>query len=69
MSVWTTGPVSVRVDDKVRAARTTQKNTVVRRPLKVAQDTLYGRQMGLPRVMDVQTDLLHSIGDVGPCEC
>jgi hypothetical protein len=25
--------------------------------------------MGLPRVVHVQTDLLHDIGDVGSCEC
>jgi hypothetical protein len=47
----------------------TQKKTVVWRPLKIAQDALHGRQMGLLRVMHVQTDLLHGIGVVGPCEC
>jgi hypothetical protein len=46
-----------------------QKKTVVWRPLKIAQDALHVRQMGLPRVVHVQTDLLHSVGDVGPCEC
>jgi hypothetical protein len=25
--------------------------------------------MGLPRVVHVQTDLLHGVDDVGPCEC
>jgi hypothetical protein len=25
--------------------------------------------MGLPRVVHVQTDLLHDVGDVRPCEC
>jgi hypothetical protein len=69
VSVWTTGLVSVRVDNEVGAARTTQKKTVVCRPLKIAQDELHGRQMGLPRVVHVQTDLLHDVGDVGPCEC
>jgi hypothetical protein len=69
VSVWTTGPVSVRVDDEVRAAQTTQKKTVVWRPLKIAQDALHGRQMGLSRVVHVQTDLLHGVGDVAPCEC
>jgi hypothetical protein len=68
-SVWTTSPVSVRIDDEVRATRMTQKKTVVWRPLKIAQDALHGRQMGLPRVVHVQTYLLHDIGDVGPCEC
>jgi hypothetical protein len=46
-----------------------QKKTVVCRPLKIAQDALHGRQMGLPRVVHVQTDLLHGVGDVGLCEC
>jgi hypothetical protein len=68
-NVWITCPISVLVDDKVRAARTTQKKTVVLRPLKIAQDLLYGRQMGLPTVVHVQTGLLHGVGDVGPCEC
>jgi hypothetical protein len=27
------------------------------------------RQKGLPRVMHVQTDLLHDVGDVSPYEC
>jgi hypothetical protein len=69
MSVWTIGSVSVRVDDEVRAARTTQKKTIVWHPLKIAQDALHGRQMGLLRVVHVQTDLLHGIDDVGPSEC
>jgi hypothetical protein len=68
-SVWTTGLVSVHVDDEVQAARTTQKKIVVWRPLKIVQDALHGRQMGLPRVVYVQTDLLHSVDDVRPCEC
>jgi hypothetical protein len=46
----------------------TQKKTVVWRPLKITQDVLHGRQMGLPRVMHVQIDLLHGVGDVGPCK-
>ena len=29
---------------------------------------LHGRQMRLPGVVHMQTDLLHDIGDVGPCE-
>jgi hypothetical protein len=37
--------------------------------MKIAQDALHGRQVGLPRVMHVQTDLLHDISDIGPCEC
>jgi hypothetical protein len=68
VSVWTPGPVSVRVDDEVRAAQTTQKKTVAQRPLKIAQYALHGRQMGLPRVVHVQIDLLHGVSDVESCE-
>jgi hypothetical protein len=25
--------------------------------------------MGLPRVVHVQMDLMHNVGDIGPCEC
>jgi hypothetical protein len=40
------------------------KKTVIWCPLKVAQDALHSRQMGLPRVMHVQTKLLYDVGDV-----
>jgi hypothetical protein len=46
-----------------------RRKRLVWRPLKIAQDALQGRQMGLLRVVRVQTDLLHGVGDVGPCEC
>jgi hypothetical protein len=69
VSVWTTGPISVCVDDVVRAARTMQKKTVAWRPLKIVQDAFHGYQMGLLRVVDVQTDLLHGVGDVRLCKC
>jgi hypothetical protein len=36
--------------------------------MKIAQNLLHSRQVGLPRVMHVQSDLLHGISDVGPCE-
>jgi hypothetical protein len=41
--VWTTGPVSVHVDNEVGATRTMQKKIVVRCPLEVVQDALHGR--------------------------
>jgi hypothetical protein len=67
-SVWTSNPVSVGVDDEVRAGRAAQKDNVIRHPLEVAQDALHGRQMRLPRVVNVQTNLLYGVGDVGPSE-
>jgi hypothetical protein len=45
-----------------------QKKIIAWRPLKIVQDALHGRQMGLPRVVDVQTDLLHGVGDVRLCK-
>jgi hypothetical protein len=35
--------------------------------MKIAQDALHGRQVGLPRAVHVQANLLHDISDVGPC--
>jgi hypothetical protein len=58
----------VHVNDEVRAVQTTQKKTVVWRPLNIAQDVLHDRQMGLLRVVHMQTDLLHGVGDVRPYE-
>jgi hypothetical protein len=67
-SVQTSSPVNVGVDDVVRAGRAAQKETVIQRPLEVAQDALHGRQMRLSRVMHVQTNLLYSLDDVKPSE-
>jgi hypothetical protein len=68
-SVRAASPVDIGVDDQVRAGRAAQQQAEVRRPTKIAQDVLHGRQVGLPRVVHVQVDLLHGISDVGPCEC
>jgi hypothetical protein len=68
MSVRTSNPVSVSVDDEVGAGRAMQKETVIRHPLEVAHDALHDCQMRLPRVMHVQTNLLYGVGDVGPRE-
>jgi hypothetical protein len=46
-----------------------EKKTIVWCPLKIVQDVLHGLQMGLPRVVHVQIDLLHNVGVIGPCEC
>jgi hypothetical protein len=67
-SVQTSSPVSVDVDDEVRAGRAAQKDTVICCPLEIAQDALHGRQMRLPRIVHVQTNLLYGIGNVRPSE-
>jgi hypothetical protein len=67
-NVRAANPVGVGVDDQVGAGRAAQQQAEVRRLTKIAQDALHGRQVGLPRVVHVQADLLHDISDVGPCE-
>jgi hypothetical protein len=68
MSVQTSSPVSVGVGDEVGAGRAAQMETVIRRPLEVAHDALHGRQMRLPRVVHVQTNLLYGVDDIRPSE-
>jgi hypothetical protein len=63
-SVRAASPVGIGVDDQVGAGRAAQQQAEVRRPTKIAQDALHGRQVGLLRVMHVQADLLHGISDV-----
>jgi hypothetical protein len=53
MSVRAASPVGVGVDDQVGAGRAAQQQAEVRRPTNIAQDALYGRQVGLPRVVHV----------------
>jgi hypothetical protein len=67
-SVRTSSPVSVGVHDKVGEVQAARKETVIWHPLEVAQDVFHGRQMRLPRVVHVQTNLLYSVGDVGSSE-
>jgi hypothetical protein len=61
-------PVSVGVGDQVRPRRAAQHQAQVWCPVKIAQDALHGRQVWLPRVVHVQTNLLHVVVDVRPCE-
>jgi hypothetical protein len=68
MSVQTSSPVSVGVGNEVGAGRAAQMETVIRRPLEVAHDALHGRQMRLPRVVHVQTNLLYGVDDIRPSE-
>jgi hypothetical protein len=68
LSVRAASPVSVGVGDQVRPRRAAQHQTQVWCPAKVAQDALHGHQVWLLRVVHVQTNLLHGVGDVGPCE-
>jgi hypothetical protein len=52
-SVRAASPVGVGVDDQVGAGRASQQQAEVRRPTKIAQDALHGRQVRLPRVVHV----------------
>jgi hypothetical protein len=65
MCVRTPHPVSVCVDGEVGAGRVTQEKVILKSPLKVAQHVLHGHQVGFPRVVHMQTNLLHGVGDVG----
>jgi hypothetical protein len=69
MSVRAASPVDEGVGDQVRARRAAQQQIKVWCPAKIAQDALHGRQVGLLGVVHVQTNLLHGVSDVGPCEC
>jgi hypothetical protein len=68
VSVGTTGPISITVDDGVRRRGTTKKQVVVEGALEVPKDALRGREMGLTRVVDVEAHLLDRVGNVGPGE-
>jgi hypothetical protein len=52
-SVRAASPVGVGVDDQVGAGRAAQQQAKVRYLMKIAQDALHGRQVGLPRVVYV----------------
>jgi hypothetical protein len=57
------------VDGGVGEGRATLEKAVLRSPPEVEQDVLHSRQVGLPGVVHMQTNLLHSVGDVGSGEC
>jgi hypothetical protein len=63
MSVGTTHPIGVNVDDELRHRCTTKKQVVVKGALEVAEDPL--REMVLLRVVHVEAHLLDRV-DVGP---
>jgi hypothetical protein len=68
VSVRTTGPVSISVDDEVRRRGAVKKQAVVEGALEVPKDVLHGSEMGLTRVVHVEAHLLDHIGNVGPDE-
>jgi hypothetical protein len=68
VSVGTTGPVSISVDDEVRRRDATKKQAVVQGALEVPKDALHDREMGLTGVVHVEAHLLDSVGNVEPGE-
>jgi hypothetical protein len=68
MSVGTTEPDNISVDDEVQRRGTTKKQAKVEGALEVLKDALRGREMGLTRVMHVEAHLLDCVGNVGPGE-
>jgi hypothetical protein len=60
------GPVSVGVDDQLGGGRPVKKQPVVDGAREVAEEALESREVGLPGVVHMETDLLHDVGDVRP---
>jgi hypothetical protein len=68
VSVGTTGPVSISVDDEVRCRGTAKKQVVVEDALEVPKDAFRDCEMGLTGVVHVEAHLLDRVGNVGPGE-
>jgi hypothetical protein len=68
VSVRTTGPVNISVDDEVQRRGKMKKQAVVEGALVVPKDALHDREMGLMRIVHVEAHLLDRVGNVGPGE-
>jgi hypothetical protein len=68
VSVGTTGPVSISVDNEIRRRGTAKKQAEVEGALEVPKDALRDREMGLMKVVHVDAHLLDCVGNVGPGE-
>jgi hypothetical protein len=68
VSVRTTSPVSISVDNEVRLRGAVNKQAVVEDALEVRKDELHGREMRLTRVMYMEAHLLDRVGNIGPGE-
>jgi hypothetical protein len=64
VSVGTTSPVSISVDDEVRRRGAVKKQAVVEGALEVPKDVLHDREMGLMGVVHVEAHLLDRVGNV-----
>jgi hypothetical protein len=67
VSVGTTCPVNVSVDNELERRDAAKKQAVVKGVLEVVEDLLRSREMGLPRVMHVEAHLLYHV-DIGSSE-
>jgi hypothetical protein len=68
VSVRTTSPVSISVDDKVRLRGAANKQAVVEDALEVRKDALHGHEMRLTRVVCMEAHLLDRVGNIGSDE-
>jgi hypothetical protein len=68
VSVGTTAPVSISVDDKIRRRGAAKKQAMVEGALEVPKDARRRREMGLVGVVHVEAHLLDHVGNVGPVE-
>ena len=66
--IWTTGPINISVDNKIRRGGWSQQEAQIKSALEIAQDALQSHQVRLPWIMHVQTDLLDSISNIWPSE-
>jgi hypothetical protein len=68
VSVRTTHPIDVSIDDELRCGGMVKKQTIVKSALEVVEDPLCNHEMGLLRVVHVEAHLLDRVGDVEPGE-
>lgn len=63
-SVRTTRPISIRVNSEGVWNSSREKKPMIKSVLKRPKNTLYQSQMRFPRIMHIETNLLHRVGNV-----
>jgi len=64
VSVWTTSPISIVVDDKICRSRWSKHETKVKSASNIAKNPLQGSKVRLPRIVHMKADLLNNIHNV-----
>jgi hypothetical protein len=68
-SVRASGPISIRVDNKLCRGSPRNDEAMIKSPLEIAQDPFGSNKMTLPRIVHVKANLLDGISNVEPGEC